>query len=102
MLFKKVGQAQHIALSFMADQTMHKLARDKNAHKDCPEFEQVQRDLDEYERKAIERVNNEYKANTELETRKYEANVHIINNTSRVSLDFIRFISLLKDSNLWK
>ena len=47
-------------------------------------------------------MNNEYKVNTELETRKYEADVHTIENTARVSLDFIRLISLLKDSNLWK
>jgi hypothetical protein len=36
--------------------------REKNAHKECPEFEQVQRDLDEYERKAIEKLNAEYNA----------------------------------------
>ena len=86
-LFKKVGQAQHIALSFMAEQTIHKLSRDKNAHKECLEFEQVQRDLDEYERKAIEKLNKEYKANTELETLKYAGAVHILKDTARVSLD---------------
>ncbi|KAJ5248456.1 hypothetical protein N7524_012416 [Penicillium chrysogenum] len=82
-LFKKVGQAQSIALSVMADQTMHKLAREKNAHKECPEFEQVQRDLDEYERKAIEKLNAEYNATADKESRVYEAKVLIAKETAR-------------------
>jgi hypothetical protein len=71
-LFKKVGQAQQVALSFLAEHHMHKLARDPNIHEDTPEFLQVQRDLAEYERRVIQRLENEYKFQVESLQRVYE------------------------------
>jgi hypothetical protein len=71
-LFKKLGQAQQVALSFLAEHHMHKLARDPQIHADCPEFLQVQRDLAKYERKALQRLENEYKLRVESLERVYE------------------------------
>jgi hypothetical protein len=59
-LFKKVGQAQQLALSVLAERSMQTIARDKNAHMDCPEYDQVMRDLGDNQRKALTRYRDQY------------------------------------------
>jgi hypothetical protein len=84
-LFKKIGQAQHIALGFMSEQSMHKLAREKNAHKDCPEFAQVQQDLAEYQRKALDRLTADHKWRMGLLREKLEGELYNVRENANVS-----------------
>ncbi|KAJ5334320.1 uncharacterized protein N7506_008103 [Penicillium brevicompactum] len=81
-LFKKVGQAQQIALSVVADHNMHRLARDKNSYKECPEFAQVQQELDEHERKAIKKLDAQHKLATALAIQKRDGELYRIKDTA--------------------
>jgi len=62
-VFKKVAAAQRLALSVLATQSHKRLARDKNAHLQVKEHEEVQRDLKKRleQRKAILRRSYELK-----------------------------------------
>ncbi|KAJ5443537.1 uncharacterized protein N7458_007409 [Penicillium daleae] len=77
-LFKKVGQAQQLALSVLADHSMQKIARDKNAHKESPEYDQILRELGEYERKALTRCRDQYDLKVESAEKVYAGNVLIV------------------------
>jgi hypothetical protein len=83
-LFKKVGQAQQLALSVLAEHSMQRLARDKNAHKDCPEYDQVLRDLAEHERKALTKCRDQYDQKVESAERVYAGNVLIVEQRTKV------------------
>lgn len=83
-LFKKVGQAQQLALSVLAEHSMQRLARDKNAYKDCPEYDQVLRDLAEHERKALTKCRDQYDLKVESAERLYAGNVLIVEQRAKV------------------
>ncbi|KAJ5095092.1 hypothetical protein N7532_007383 [Penicillium argentinense] len=90
MLFKKVGNAQQVALNVLADHTMTKLMRDKNAHKDCPEFAQVQRELAEYQTKALTRFRDEYDLKVDSENRVYAGQIHVVEAKANEQLENIQ------------
>lgn len=58
--FKKVAAAQRLALSVLAEHSQRKLARDKNAHKKVPEFDEVTRQLQERLERHREILRREY------------------------------------------
>ncbi|PKX96795.1 uncharacterized protein P174DRAFT_417804 [Aspergillus novofumigatus IBT 16806] len=58
--FKKVAAAQRLALSVLAEHSQRKLARDKNAHKKVPEFDEVNRQLQERLERHREILRREY------------------------------------------
>ncbi|KAG2017176.1 hypothetical protein GB937_005774 [Aspergillus fischeri] len=58
--FKKVAAAQRLALSVLAEHSQRKLARDKNAHKKVPEFDEVARQLQERLERHREILRREY------------------------------------------
>lgn len=83
-LFKKVGQAQQLALSVLAERSMQTIARDKNAHLDCPEFDQVMRDLVEQQRRALTRYRDQYDLKVESAEKVYQGNLFIIERRTEV------------------
>jgi hypothetical protein len=70
---------------------MAKIAREKNAHKECPEFGQVQRDLAEYERKALTRFRDDYDLKVEAENKVYAGEIHLIETRANVGFPFSIF-----------
>jgi hypothetical protein len=58
--FKKVAAAQRLALSVLAEHSQRKLARDKNAHKKVPEFDEVNQQLQERLERHREILRREY------------------------------------------
>jgi hypothetical protein len=87
-LFKKVGQAQQLALSVLADHSMQKIARDKNAHKESPEYDQILRELGEYERKALTRCRDQYDLKVESAEKVYAGNVLIVEQRTQVCINW--------------
>jgi hypothetical protein len=83
-LFKKVGQAQQLALSVLAERSMQTIARDKNAHLDCPEYDQVMRDLAEEQRRALTRYRDQYDLKVESAEKVYQGNLFIIEQRTKV------------------
>lgn len=83
--FKKVAAAHRLALAVLADQSEKKLARDKNAHKTVPEYDEINDLLQEklQERKALFR--REYELKVEQENRIYAANKEAVEERFRVS-----------------
>ncbi|KAF7166656.1 hypothetical protein CNMCM5623_000213 [Aspergillus felis] len=63
--FKKVAAAQRLALSVLAEHSQRKLARDKNAHKKVPEFDEVNRQLHERLERHREILRREYEYKVE-------------------------------------
>ncbi|KAJ5743705.1 hypothetical protein N7533_008575 [Penicillium manginii] len=90
LLFKKVGQAQQVALSVLADHSMAKIAREKGAHMECPEFGLVQRELAEYERKALTRFRDDYDLKVEAENKVYAGEIHLIETRANEQLENIQ------------
>ena len=51
---------QQLILSVLVDHSMHKLARNKNSHKNCPECLQLRQDPAAYEIEALDLLGTEY------------------------------------------
>jgi hypothetical protein len=83
-LFKKVGQAQQLALSVLAERSMQTIARDKNAHLDCPEYDQVMRDLADKQRRALTSYRNQYDLKVDSAEKVYQGNLFIIEQRTKV------------------
>jgi hypothetical protein len=83
-----VGQAQQLALSVLADHSMQKIARDKNAHKESPEYDQILRELGEYERKALTRCRDQYDLKVESAEKVYAGNVLIVEQRTQVCINW--------------
>jgi hypothetical protein len=63
---------------------MQKIAKDKNAHKDCPEWPQVQMELAEFERKAMKRLKADYDLNVKALERVYQGEIHAVEHRTKV------------------
>jgi hypothetical protein len=63
---------------------MAKIAREKGAHMECPEFGLVQRELAEYERKALTRFRDDYDLKVEAENKVYAGEIHLIETRANV------------------
>ncbi|OJJ48815.1 hypothetical protein ASPZODRAFT_13556 [Penicilliopsis zonata CBS 506.65] len=71
--FKKVAAAQRLALSVLATHSHRRLARDKNAHKNVPEYDEVNQALREHLRAKENALRHEYELKVEQENRLYQA-----------------------------
>lgn len=71
--FKKVAAAQRLALAVLATQSERRIARDKNAHKDVPEFEEVNQQLQERLRQKKDVLRREFELKVEQENRLFQA-----------------------------
>ncbi|RAL10088.1 uncharacterized protein BO97DRAFT_148135 [Aspergillus homomorphus CBS 101889] len=71
--FKKVAAAQRLALAVLATQSEKRIARDKNAHKNVPEFEEVNRQLQERLRQKKDILRREFELEVEQENRLFQA-----------------------------
>ncbi|KAJ5466707.1 hypothetical protein N7539_009436 [Penicillium diatomitis] len=89
-LFKKVGQAQQLALNVLAERSMQKLARDKNVHKDCVEHDQVMRDLAGLERKAMTRCRNLYDLQVAQTKRVLAGDIFIVEQRAKAQIENIK------------
>jgi hypothetical protein len=74
---------------------MTKIARDKLAHQDCPEFVQIQKELAEYERKALNRFREDYDFKVDSAEKVYVGEIYNIKERARVS----SFSSAVPDSS---
>lgn len=83
--FKKVAAAQRLALAVLAAQSQRRLARDKNAHINAPEYEQVQGELKERLQKKKEQIRRHYELKVEEENILYAANKDLLERQFRVS-----------------
>ena len=70
----------------LADQNMTKIARDKNAHKDCPEWIQVQKELAEHERKALNKFHEDYLLKVKHSEHARDGEVFVVEQRFQVSL----------------
>ncbi|RAL05613.1 uncharacterized protein BO80DRAFT_344277 [Aspergillus ibericus CBS 121593] len=93
--FKKVAAAQRLALAVLATQSEKRLARDKNAHKNVPEFEEINMQLKERLRGRKEVLRREYELKVEQENRIFEANKQAIEERYRAQGRNIREEHLL-------
>ncbi|OOF92234.1 hypothetical protein ASPCADRAFT_210651, partial [Aspergillus carbonarius ITEM 5010] len=93
--FKKVAAAQRLALAVLATQSEKRLARDKNAHKHVPEFEEINMQLKERLRGRKEVLRREYELKVEQENRIFEANKQAIEERYRAQGRNIREEHLL-------
>ncbi|PWY70191.1 hypothetical protein BO70DRAFT_389880 [Aspergillus heteromorphus CBS 117.55] len=71
--FKKVAAAQRLALAVLATQSEKRLARDKNAHKIVPEFDDINLQLKARLHEKREILRREYELKVEQENRMFEA-----------------------------
>ncbi|GKZ18683.1 hypothetical protein AbraIFM66951_007703 [Aspergillus brasiliensis] len=93
--FKKVAAAQRLALAVLATQSEKRLARDKNAHKNVPEFEEVNMQLKERLNGRKEVLRREYELKVAQEHRLFEANKQVIEERFRAQARNIREEHLL-------
>ncbi|KAL3259544.1 hypothetical protein ABHI18_005302 [Aspergillus niger] len=93
--FKKVAAAQRLALAVLATQSEKRLARDKNAHKNVPEFEEVNLQLKERLNGRKEVLRREYELKVAQEHRLFEANKQVIEERYRAQARNIREEHLL-------
>ncbi|GLA15002.1 hypothetical protein AnigIFM62618_001488 [Aspergillus niger] len=93
--FKKVAAAQRLALAVLATQSEKRLARDKNAHKNVPEFEEVNLQLKERLNGRKEVLRREYELKVAQEHRLFEANKQAIEERYRAQARNIREEHLL-------
>ncbi|KAH8434674.1 uncharacterized protein LDX57_012314 [Aspergillus melleus] len=88
--FKKVAAAHRLALAVLADQSEKKLARDKNAHKNVPEYDEINDLLQERLRERKELFRREYELKVEQENRIFAANKEAIEERFRASARYIQ------------
>ncbi|OKL61672.1 hypothetical protein UA08_02774 [Talaromyces atroroseus] len=77
--WKRLAATQKLMLTALAGRTQQRLARDKNAHRKAPEYEEVQAALEEALRRREQILENEYRLRVEQADRLLEAQIKIIN-----------------------
>lgn len=85
--FKKVAAAQRLALHVMAVRTERQLARDKNAHKKVPEFEELDAVLKAYRQRRQDIVRREYEYRVAQEELLFASDKDRIEKKFRVSAE---------------
>lgn len=85
--FKKVAAAQRLALHVMAVRTERQLARDKNAHKKVPEFEELDAVLKAYRQRRQDIVRHEYEYRVAQEKLLFASDKDRIEKKFRVSAE---------------
>lgn len=92
--FKKVAAAQRLALHVMAVRTEKQLARDKNAHREVPEFEKVEAVLTAYRKRKQDTLHHEYECQLRQEELLFAAEQERIERKFRVSFFFFLFLAV--------
>ena len=92
--FRKVAAAQRLALAVLASQSQKKLSRDKNAHKNVPEYEEINSLLKARLEERLEAFRHEYELRVEQENRLFAANREAIEERFRVSSIFHSILCL--------
>ncbi|KAE8413427.1 hypothetical protein BDV36DRAFT_287008 [Aspergillus pseudocaelatus] len=92
--FRKVAAAQRLALAVLASQSQKKLSRDKNAHKNVPEYEEINSLLKARLEERLEVFRHEYELRVEQENRLFAANREAIEERFRVSSIFLSILCL--------
>ncbi|XHG00407.1 hypothetical protein AWENTII_003861 [Aspergillus wentii] len=72
--FKKVAAAQRLALAVLATQSERKLARDRNAHKNVPEYDEINEQLKARLAAKKKTLRHEYELKVAQENRVFAAN----------------------------
>ncbi|KKK26692.1 hypothetical protein ARAM_001443 [Aspergillus rambellii] len=93
--FRKVAAAQRLALAVLATQSERRLARDKNAHKVVPEYDEINLVLKSYLQEKQEIIRREYELKVEQENRVFNAGKEAIEERFRASARYIQEEHLL-------
>ncbi|KAL4996230.1 hypothetical protein BDV10DRAFT_114465 [Aspergillus recurvatus] len=93
--FRRVAAAQRLALAVLATQSEKRIARDKNAHKAVPEYEEISLILKAYLREKQDTLRREYDLKVAQEKRIYQANKEAIEERCRASSRYIQEEHLL-------
>ncbi|KAL3431144.1 hypothetical protein BDV09DRAFT_199000 [Aspergillus tetrazonus] len=93
--FRRVAAAQRLALAVLATQSEKRIARDKNAHKAVPEYEEVSLSLKTHLREKQDILRREYDLKVAQENRIYQANKEAIEKRCRASSRYIQEEHLL-------
>ncbi|KAL5051206.1 hypothetical protein BDW71DRAFT_194261 [Aspergillus fruticulosus] len=93
--FRRVAAAQRLALAVLATQSEKRIARDKNAHKAVPEYEEISLVLKAYLREKQDTLRREYDLKVAQENRIYQANKEAIEERCRASSRYIQEEHLL-------
>ncbi|KAE8351685.1 hypothetical protein BDV28DRAFT_15437 [Aspergillus coremiiformis] len=83
--FRKVAAAQRLALAVLASQSQKKLARDKNAHKNVPEYEEINSLLKARLEERLEVFRHEHELKVGQENRLFIANKEAVEERFRAS-----------------
>ncbi|KAI9374515.1 hypothetical protein BJX61DRAFT_296190 [Aspergillus egyptiacus] len=93
--FRRVAAAQRLALAVLATQSEKRLARDKNAHKNVPEYEEINLLLKAQLKERQETIRHEYDLKVAQENRLFQANKKAIEDRYLVSASYIQEEHLL-------
>ncbi|KAL4974336.1 hypothetical protein BDW66DRAFT_90274 [Aspergillus desertorum] len=93
--FRRVAAAQRLALAVLATQSEKRIARDKNAHKAVPEYEEISLILKAHLREKQDTLKREYDLKVAQENRIYLANKEAIEERCRASSRYIQEEHLL-------
>ncbi|KAL2848499.1 hypothetical protein BJY01DRAFT_246372 [Aspergillus pseudoustus] len=93
--FRRVAAAQRLALAVLATQSEKRLARDKNAHKAVPEYEEISLVLKAQLREKQDILRQEYDLKVAQEHRIFQANKQAIEDRYRASARYIQDEHLL-------
>ncbi|KAL4917952.1 hypothetical protein BDW62DRAFT_201280 [Aspergillus aurantiobrunneus] len=93
--FRRVAAAQRLALAVLATQSEKRLARDKNAHKAVPEYDEVNSILRARLREKQDTLRREYDLKVAQENRMFQADKEAIEERCRSSARYIQEEHLL-------
>lgn len=95
--FKRLAAAQKLLLNELAGRTQQTLARDKTAHLNTDEYDEVQEALDIYLQRRLDILENEHRLRIEQANRLLEAETQIIHDRYEVRSRFalVAFCMLL-------
>ncbi|KAL3458532.1 hypothetical protein BJX64DRAFT_221173 [Aspergillus heterothallicus] len=93
--YRRVAAAQRLALAVLATQSEKRLARDKNAHKVVPEFDEISLVLKAQLREKQDILRREYELKVAQEHRIFKANKEAIEDRYRASARYIQDEHLL-------
>ncbi|OGM42461.1 hypothetical protein ABOM_008298 [Aspergillus bombycis] len=88
--FRKVAAAQRLALAVLASQSQKKLSRDKNTHRNVPEYEEINSLLKARLEERLDVFRHEYELRVEQENRLFAANREAIEERFRASARYIK------------
>ncbi|KAL4787807.1 hypothetical protein BJX76DRAFT_353847 [Aspergillus varians] len=93
--FRRVAAAQRLALAMLATQSEKRLARDKNAHKAVPEYDDINSVLKAQLHKKQDLIRREYDIKVAQENRLFQANKEAIEERCLASARYIQEEHLL-------